>query len=130
MKASDLRYTIEPQFAPVGGRWLVTCGQLQSASERFCSVCASAQPHQSLVFFKMLSTQLCSSTLSHKSAIVWPFSEEHIMCGGTNHGQAVSAVRAKVLWAGAGATIGWFGTALGRGCFELLHLGLNMSMKA
>lgn len=102
MKASDLCYTIEPQFVPVRGRELVTCGQLQAASEGFCSVCASAWPHQALVFFKMLSAQLCCSTLSHKSSIVWPFSEEHIMCGGTNRGQALSAVHAKVLWAGLG----------------------------
>lgn len=130
MKASDLRYTIEPQFVPVGGRWLVTCGQLQSASERFCSVCASAQPHQALVLFKMLSTQLCSSTLSHKSSIVWPFSEEHIMCGGTTRPSCVcSACKGALGCSWCHPPLGGL-DCLGWGCFKLVLLGLNLSMKA
>lgn len=53
------------------------------------------------------------------------------MCGGMNHGQAVPAVRSKVLWAGAGTTHQWVvWDCLGQGCFGLVLLGLNLSMKA
>lgn len=53
------------------------------------------------------------------------------MCGGTNCGQAMSAVHAKVLGAGAGATHHWVvWDCLDQGCFGLVLLGLNLSMKA